>query len=81
MSPILQAAQKGYLYQDLMMAIRLPDLLLGSVRSVTAERPRYDGDLFDDLTVHETSGATVHVQVKHHSQGPDHRLPLSQLHQ
>lgn len=75
--PIRRPALRGYAYQDLMMAIRLPDLLLGSVRSVKAERPRYDGDLFDDLTVHETSGAMVHVQVKHHSQGPDHRLPLS----
>lgn len=60
-----------------MMAIRLPDLLLGSSVSMSADNALYPGDMFDDLVIRGTSGVTARVQVKHHSQEPDRPLPLS----
>ena len=74
---MLQAAHRGYEYQDLMAAIKLPDLLLGSLTSLNAEAKLYEGDLFDDLVVEAADGGRSRIQIKHRDGDSDLELPLS----
>ena len=73
----LSAAHRGYEYQDIMAAIKLPDLLLGSITSVTAERKLYQGDSFDDVIAVAPNGRRDRIQIKYREDGSDLALPLS----
>ena len=46
----LTAAHRGYEYQDLFVACRLVDVLLGSVVEVRVDQKLVDDDVFDDLS-------------------------------
>lgn len=69
----LRATHQGYTYQDLVAAIGLVDLLLGTASRVSIDTKGFDGDRFDDLTLTYRDGRRVRIQVKHTAQ---HR-PLS----
>ena len=73
----LRAAHRGYEYQDIMAAIKLPDLLLGSLTSLTAEEKLYEGDLFDDLMAEAPDGRRDRIQIKYRDKDLDLDLPLS----
>ena len=73
----LRAAHRGYEYQDIMAAIKLPDLLLGSLASLTAEKKLYQGDPFDDLMAEVPDGRRDRIQIKHREEDLDVDLPLS----
>lgn len=73
----LRAAHRGYEYQDIMAAIKLPDLLLGSLASLTAEKKLYPGDPFDDLIAEAPDGRRDRIQIKHREEDLDVDLPLS----
>ena len=51
----LGAAHEGYFYQDLATAYFLAEGLVRQVERITVDRKEYEGDLFDDLTVHDGS--------------------------
>ncbi len=61
----LQAAHRGYEYQDLLSAARLVDLLLGEAVSVHVDKKLVDDDRFDDLTILDATGGRERVQFKH----------------
>lgn len=63
----LEAAHKGYDYQDLISAGRIVDVLLGIATEVYVDEKFHDGDVFDDLTIVQASGARERVQIKHTS--------------
>jgi len=70
----LGAAHRGYEYQDLVVATKLVDLLLGSISSASVDQKLSDSDRFDDLTTVDKSGHQQRVQVKYQ----DHpSVPLS----
>jgi len=73
----LRSAHRGYEYQDIMAAIKLPDLLLGSITSLTAEEKLYEGDPFDDLTAEAPNGRRDRIQIKYREGDSDLALPLS----
>ena len=73
----LRAAHRGYEYQDIMAAIKLPDLLLGSLASLTAEKKLYQGDPFDDLIAEAPDGRRDRIQIKHREEDSHVDLPLS----
>ena len=64
----LTAAHRGYEYQDLFVACRLVDVLLGSVVEVRVDQKLVDGDVFDDLTTVGADGSRERVQFKHTDQ-------------
>ena len=61
----LTAAHRGYEYQDLLVACRLVDMLLGSVVEARVDQKLVGGDVFDDLTTAGADGARERVQFKH----------------
>ncbi len=61
----LTAAHRGYEYQDLFVACRLVDVLLGSVVEARVDQKLVDGDVFDDLTTAGADGSRERVQFKH----------------
>ena len=61
----LESAHRGYEYQDLMVACRLVDVLLGSITMAQVDKKLVPGDRFDDLTTVDQSGLRERVQVKH----------------
>lgn len=63
--PNLEAAHRGYEYQDLLTACRLVDLLLGVVVEVNVDKKSVIGDRFDDLTTVHADGSRERVQFKH----------------
>jgi hypothetical protein len=71
---MLQAAHRGYEYQDLMVALRLVDLVLGTVSSAEVDVKLVTDDRFDDLTIVESSGRRVRTQFKNRD---DALIPLS----
>jgi hypothetical protein len=73
----LDAAHRGYDYQDLLTAIRLVDVLIGRLRITEVDQKLFDGDLFDDLTVVDMEGNRERFQFKH-KDAPTN-LPLSTL--
>lgn len=71
----LDAAHRGYDYQDLLTAIRLVDVLIGRLQITHVDEKLFPGDLFDDLTVLDTQGNRERFQFKHRDV-PTH-LPLN----
>jgi hypothetical protein len=61
----LVAAHRGYEYQDLLVAYRLVDVVLGSVQAIKCDVKLFDGDRFDDLTTLDSDGHRERVQFKH----------------
>ncbi len=61
----LTAAHRGYEYQDLLVACRLVDMLLGSVIWASVDEKLTVGDRFDDLSTIDLDGRRVRTQFKH----------------
>ena len=62
---MLDAAHKGYEYQDLLIAARLTDVLLDRLEHVDVDNKLFTGDIFDDLTTIDRDGYRERVQIKH----------------
>jgi hypothetical protein len=65
MQNMLQSAHRGYEYQDLLVAIRLVDLVLGVITEIRVDEKAFPSDRFDDL---KTTGLEAHrelSQIKH----------------
>ena len=63
--PSLQAAHRGYEYQDLLSACRLVDLVLGTLSAAHIDVKQVADDRFDDLTVLTVDGRRERTQFKH----------------
>ncbi|WP_194918188.1 ATP-binding protein [Catenulispora rubra] len=63
--PSLQAAHRGYDYQDLLCATRLVDSLLGAISDVWVDKKLVPADRFDDLTVVTADRRRQRTQFKH----------------
>lgn len=61
----LDAARRGYAYQDLLVACRLVDVLLGTVVEVSVDEKLVPADRFDDLTTLGAAGSRERIQIKH----------------
>ena len=61
----LAAAYQGYEYQDLLTAVRLVDVMLGSITSLHVDQKLVPDDRFDDLTTIDDSLRRERVQIKH----------------
>ena len=61
----LAPAHRGYEYQDLLVAARLVDLLLGTVVSCRVDTKLVPDDVFDDLTTVDSAGRRERSQFKH----------------
>lgn len=61
----LDAAHRGYDYQDLLSALRLIDVLLGRLQVTNVDEKLFDGDLFDDLTTLDAENRRERFQFKH----------------
>lgn len=72
----LAAAHRGYSYQDLLTALRLTDVLLGSVIAADVDCKLFPKDIFDDLTVVAPGGARERAQFKNR-ETPNTPLPMS----
>jgi hypothetical protein len=71
----LAAAHRGYEYQDLLVACRLVDMLLGSVIRVHVDEKLTAGDRFDDLSTIDIDGRRERTQFKH-TENADRPLSL-----
>lgn len=65
----LDAAHRGYAYQDLLVACKLVDVLLGTVVEVSVDEKLVPADRFDDLTTLGASGFRERSQIKHTDNG------------
>ena len=63
--PSLQAAHRGYEYQDLLSACRLVDLVLGTLSAAHVDVKQVADDRFDDLTMLTVDGRRERTQFKH----------------
>ncbi len=63
--PSLTAAHRGYEYQDLLIAYRLVDVMLGSVLQVHIDEKLTGDDRFDDLSTTDVDGHRERTQFKH----------------
>ncbi len=61
----LAPAHRGYEYQDLLVACRFVDVLLGSVLEARCDEKLFGDDRFDDLTTVDLDGIRERVQFKH----------------
>lgn len=61
----LTAAHRGYEYQDLLIACRLVDMLLGNVLYAHVDEKLIPDDRFDDLTLVDCVGKRERIQFKH----------------
>ena len=61
----LASAHQGYEYQDLLVAVRLVDVLLNSVVTVHVDEKLVPQDRFDDLTTVDGSGVRERIQIKY----------------
>jgi hypothetical protein len=61
----LTAAHRGYEYQDLLIAYRLVDVILGTVVDVIIDTKLVPDDRFDDLTTDDAAGHRERTQFKH----------------
>ena len=61
----LAPAHRGYEYQDLLVAARLVDYLLGSIDKIHVDEKLVPDDRFDDVTTVDGSGLRNRVQIKH----------------
>lgn len=73
---MLEAAHRGYDYQDLLVATRLTDVLTGNIVSTWVDEKLVSDDQFDDLTTVDLDGFRQRVQFKHRD-NDDIPLPLS----
>jgi hypothetical protein len=71
----LTAAHRGYEYQDLLVAYRLVDMVLGSVVQAHVDEKLIVGDRFDDLSTVDVDGRRERTQFKH-SENADRPLTL-----
>jgi hypothetical protein len=71
----LTAAHRGYEYQDLLVACRLVDVLLGRVVGVHVDEKLSAGDRFDDLSTIDLDGRRERTQFKH-TENADRLLAL-----
>ena len=65
----LTSAHRGYEYQDLLVAARLVDVMLGSVVKIHVDKKLVPNDIFDDLTTVDTVGCWERTQIKHTDKG------------
>ncbi len=72
----LTAAHRGYEYQDLLVACRLVDMLLGSVVQVHVDEKLTVDDRFDDLSTIDVDGRRERTQFKH-TENADRPLSLA----
>lgn len=72
----LTAAHRGYEYQDLLTAIRLVDVLLGSISNTHVDEKLVPNDRFDDLTTVTEAGFRERIQIKH-TESSDRVLSLA----
>lgn len=68
-------AHRGYEYQDLLVAYRLVDILLGIVGEVRCDEKLFAEDRFDDLTTMYVDGRRERTQFKH-TENDDRSLSL-----
>lgn len=61
----LRATHHGYAHQDLITAIALVDLAVGSADSITVDTKEFPTDRFDDINISYRSGQRVRMQIKH----------------
>ena len=61
----LELAHRGYEYQDLLVACRLVDVMLGSIKTARVDEKFVSEDRFDDLTTEDETGRRERVQIKH----------------
>ena len=61
----LTSAHKGYEYQDLLVAIRLVDVMLGSITTIYVDEKLVQHDRFDDLTTVDETGCRERIQIKY----------------
>ena len=71
----LIAAHRGYEYQDLLVARRFVDVLLGSVVQVHVDEKLTADDRFDDLSTIDVDGHRERTQFKH-TENADRPLSL-----
>ena len=72
----LTSAHRGYEYQDLLVAARLVDVMLGSIEQIRIDEKLVPDDRFDDLTTVDETGRRERIQVKH-TDNPDQTLTLA----
>ena len=61
----LTSAHRGYEYQDLLVATRLVDVMLGSITTVHVDKKLVQHDRFDDLTTVDEAGCRERTQIKY----------------
>ena len=61
----LVPAHRGYEYQDLLVACRLVDMVIGALLNVYVDQKLVADDRFDDLTTVDVSGNRERIQFKH----------------
>ena len=61
----LTSAHKGYEYQDLLVAARLVDVMLGAVVEFRVDEKLLQNDVFDDLTTVDAAGCRERTQIKY----------------
>lgn len=72
----LTAAHVGYEYQDLLVAVRLVDVVMGAVAEAIVDEKLVDDDRFDDLTCIDADQNRVRSQFKH-TENDDRPLTLA----
>ena len=72
----LTSAHRGYEYQDLLVAARLVDVMVGAIVEIRVDDKLFQNDVFDDLTTIDTAGCRERTQIKYTSSG-DHPLALA----
>lgn len=61
----LGSTHHGYFYQDLMTAIALVDLLLGTAGAITVDTKGFESDRFDDVNIIYADKTRLRLQIKH----------------
>ena len=61
----LDAAHRGYAYQDLLVACKLVDVLLGTIVEVSVDEKLVPADRLDDLTTLDAAESRERLQIKH----------------
>ena len=72
----LASAHRGYEYQGLLVALRLVDVMLGSIEQIRIDEKLVPNDRFDDLTTVDATGRRERIQVKH-TDNDDQSLTLA----
>ena len=72
----LAPAHRGYEYQDLLVAMRLIDVMLGTIVEIDVDEKLVPDDRFDDLTTVDETGFRERTQVKH-TDNTDQALTLA----